>query len=156
MRRVVVVVLVVTLVLTAAAPPAAACGECVALGLVSFAAFTLLAAALAPPVVYATPAYYAPGYYPWYGYPGAYGSVASYTVASYPVGYYPAYRATYSYVPAPTPVAWTGARVVQYPHGRYELRGDGLTVPYAWVWIPKATPPVTRPDGPEGGGARTP
>ena len=26
--------------------------------------------------------------------------------------------------------------VVQYPQGRYELRGDGVSVPYYWVWIP--------------------
>ena len=31
--------------------------------------------------------------------------------------------------------------VVQYPHGRYELRGDGTTVPYTWVWIPNPPPP---------------
>jgi hypothetical protein len=31
--------------------------------------------------------------------------------------------------------------VVQYSAGRYELRGDGLTAPYRWVWIPNPPPP---------------
>ena len=26
--------------------------------------------------------------------------------------------------------------VIEYPGGRYELRGDGVTIPYNWVWIP--------------------
>src|SRR5437867_2419595 len=39
--------------------------------------------------------------------------------------------------PAPPPMP----SVVQYPHGRYELRGDGTTVPYTWVWIPNPPPP---------------
>src|SRR2546428_13029657 len=33
--------------------------------------------------------------------------------------------------------------VVQYPHGRYELRGDGIQMPYQWVWIPN--PPLPPP-----------
>ena len=28
--------------------------------------------------------------------------------------------------------------VVYYPHGRYELRGDGVYTAYQWVWIPSA------------------
>ncbi len=27
---------------------------------------------------------------------------------------------------------------VVYPHGRYELRGDGVRAAYHWVWIPNA------------------
>jgi hypothetical protein len=34
--------------------------------------------------------------------------------------------------------------VIEYPSGRYELRGDGTTTPYVWVWIPN--PPSTPPD----------
>jgi hypothetical protein len=34
--------------------------------------------------------------------------------------------------------------VVHYAHGRHELRGDGVSVPYAWVWIPNARAPVVR------------
>jgi methyl coenzyme M reductase subunit C len=46
-------------------------------------------------------------------------------------------------VVAPAP----GDRVVTYPEGRYELRGDGTTAsPYFWVWIPAgATPPNPPP-----------
>jgi hypothetical protein len=31
--------------------------------------------------------------------------------------------------------------VVEYPNGRFELRGDGMTSPYNWVWIPNPPPP---------------
>src|SRR5215831_16507944 len=41
---------------------------------------------------------------------------------------------------------WTGGRVVMlaaptvtvvnYPTGQYQLRGDGITVPYYWAWVP--------------------
>ena len=73
----------------------------------------------------------------------------------------PAYAPTPSYGPAvygsgvggtlalalatpPTP------SVIQYPTGRWELRGDGLTVPYRWVWIPNppAAPPSEEPSAP--------
>src|SRR5258708_6454042 len=40
--------------------------------------------------------------------------------------------------------------VIQYPTGRWELRGDGLTIPYRWVWIPNpptAPPSPTSPSG---------
>ncbi len=43
--------------------------------------------------------------------------------------------------PAPT------VMVIQYSNGRYELRGDGITVPYHWIWIP-ALPPVAPPPPP--------
>src|SRR5262249_62159338 len=32
------------------------------------------------------------------------------------------------------------AGVIDYPEGRYELRGDGFSVPYAWVWVPNPPP----------------
>jgi len=35
--------------------------------------------------------------------------------------------------------------VIEYPNGRYELRGDGITTPYTWVWIPKPPPPPPAP-----------
>jgi hypothetical protein len=44
---------------------------------------------------------------------------------------------------APSPAATT-PNVIQYSTGRYELRGDGMTVPYTWVWIPN--PPPAPPD----------
>ena len=65
------------------------------------------------PIVYGVPTYY-------YGAP-------TYSVD-------PTYAGTTQTV-APLPT------VVQYPHGRYELRGDGVTLPYYWVWIPNPPPP---------------
>jgi hypothetical protein len=147
MRRVATILLLVGLTLAVAAPPAEACIECVALGLASFAVFTQLVAAItAPPVVYAAPAYYAPAYY---SYPAP--APAAYSQAYYPGRGYAAYPTPYA---AGASAGWTGPRVVEYAHGRYELRGDGVTVPWAWVWIPRAAPlaPVN-PDGPEGSGA---
>jgi hypothetical protein len=37
--------------------------------------------------------------------------------------------------------------VVEYPEGRYELRGDGVSTPYSWVWIPNPppAPPASAP-----------
>jgi Domain of unknown function (DUF4124) len=35
---------------------------------------------------------------------------------------------------------------VEFPTGRYELRGDGVTSPYQWVWIPN--PPSAPPPDP--------
>jgi hypothetical protein len=147
--RVAAVILVLALSLTVVAPPAEACVECVALGLASFAVFTQLVSALAAPrVVYTTPVYYAP-----YGYPSAYVPAA----ASYPTAYPPTYRTVSTYAAAAPQAVWTGSRVVQYAHGRYELRGDGMSVPYLWVWIPSVPAPAPAPsqDGPEGSGART-
>jgi hypothetical protein len=41
-------------------------------------------------------------------------------------------------------------RVVEHPTGRYELRGDGITTPYTWVWIPNPPPAPPPPSsGPE-------
>jgi hypothetical protein len=66
-----------------------------------------------PPVYYAPPVYHAP-----------------------PVAYAP---------PAPTgPGVGASApmpTIVQHAHGRYELRGDGASGPYRWVWIPNPPPP---------------
>jgi Domain of unknown function (DUF4124) len=40
--------------------------------------------------------------------------------------------------------------VVQFPNGRYELRGDGISTPYTWVWIsnPPQAPPAAPPAPP--------
>ena len=42
--------------------------------------------------------------------------------------------------------------VMEYPGGRYELRGDGITTPYVWVWIPDP-PPGPPASGPYPGAA---
>jgi hypothetical protein len=89
--------------------------------------------------LYAPPLYYgAPAYYP----PPAY----------YTPGYIP--PAVYG---APAGGAPSTPSVIQHPNGRYELRGDGVTTPYTWVWIPNppqapppAAPPAAPPAGPSG------
>jgi hypothetical protein len=45
--------------------------------------------------------------------------------------------------PPPPPVP----SVIEYPTGRFEIRGDGITSPYHWVWIPNppAAPPTPPP-----------
>ncbi len=56
------------------------------------------------------------------------------------------YANTYSYVEPPAPPgSQSMSRVILYPHGRYELYGDGVTTPYQWVWIPNAPPPPPPP-----------
>jgi hypothetical protein len=90
-------------------------------------------------VVYAPPAVY---------YPPA---------VSYSADYAPVYATTYQVPPvySPAPMAGTGSvtlapappSVVEYPHGRYELRGDGVTTAYQWVWIPDP-PPAPPPAAP--------
>ena len=47
-------------------------------------------------------------------------------------------------VPEPAALA---RQAIEYPGGRYELRGDGVTIPYNWVWIPNppAGPPAPAP-----------
>ena len=55
----------------------------------------------------------------------------------------PVYYAPPAYA-APAPPSMP--RVVEFPTGRYELRGDGVYSPYAWVWIPN--PPAVPPPPP--------
>jgi hypothetical protein len=59
-------------------------------------------------------------------------------------------KVTEKQVPATTPVvvATSGERVVTYPEGRYQLYGDGKSVPYYWVWIPSGTTPPVPPAPP--------
>ena len=134
MRRLIALVLVMALVttlLTTVAVPAAHAGAAtnVALGLASFAVFNQLVGGLFyPRPVYAYPAsvyYSAPVYY-----------------VERPV-YYAA--PVYAAPAAPAP---SYSRVVQYPHGRHELRGDGIYTAYQWVWIPNPPPPPPPPAPP--------
>src|SRR2546427_11345683 len=77
----------------------------------------------APPVYYAPPAYY-------YDPPPTY------------------------YAPPPASSGDTSTStpgVINSPHGRYELHGDGVAAPYTWVWIPNppsSPPPATNPAPP--------
>jgi hypothetical protein len=164
--RVCAATLIVLLLVAGMAPAAQACVECVALGLASFAVFNQLVWALsAPRVVYAPPAYYFPPpayyYYSPYSYvPPVYSTlppVSSSPPVSYAVpGSAPASRAAPGAVvlspsgtPAqPVPVASLRRSVVQYPHGRYELWGDGVREPYVWIWIPSAPSPAATAPAP--------
>ena len=83
----------------------------------------LLPLGLRCPAVYAPPTAYAP-----------------------PDGYGPAPGGSVPVVPSPPPAP----SVVQYPHGWYELRGDGIATPYTWVWIPNPPPPPPAPRGESG------
>jgi hypothetical protein len=122
-RRLVAVVLGVALMVGVAVPAAhAGAATDAALGLASFAVFNQVVGAFAHPrPVYAAPVYTAP------------------VVVHRPVVYRPAPVV----VAAPAP-----ANVVYYPHGRYELRGDGVYTAYQWVWIPNATVAVAPPPPP--------
>jgi hypothetical protein len=52
-------------------------------------------------------------------------------------------------VVVPAPATGPAQRVVNYPEGRYELRGDGTQeAPHYWVWIPKGTTPPPPPPPP--------
>src|SRR5262245_19978811 len=63
---------------------------------------------------------------------------------------------------APTPQA--APDVIEYPNGRHELRGDGVTTPYRWVWVPypppppppQTAPPTAPPSATESSPAREP
>jgi hypothetical protein len=78
----------------------------------------------------------------------------------------PGYTAPPFYVPVVVPVASSAlpaapARpsVIEFPEGRYELRGDGVSAPYTWVWIPNppAAPPAsTSPPTAPSSGDRSP
>lgn len=128
MRRLMVFLLVVVLVLTVAVPAAhAGAATNVALGLASFAVFNQLFGGF-----YARPAYAYPVYYTV---PVVYGAPV--------VVERPAYYAAPAYAPPPQPT------VVQYSHGRYELRGDGVYTAYQWVWIPNPPPPPAAPPAPD-------
>ena len=85
-----------------------------------------------PPIAYAPPPSYDSA--PAYSSPPAYGSTP-------PVPF-----STTTFVPEPA-----RPDVIEYPTGRYELRGDGINTPHVWVWIPNPPPPPeSAPAGPTG------
>lgn len=133
MKKLVAIVLLGALLVSLVPQPSHAGGAVTAaLALGAFAVFTQLFVAPAyarpiyvtpAPVVYQTPVYYqAPVYY------------------TQPPAYYAPSR-TYA-APAPPAIQ----REVVYPHGRYILHGDGVTVAYQWVWLPN--PPAPPPPPP--------
>ena len=108
--------------------------------------FISFGAILSPVVVYAPPPVFS-------GPPAYYDSPASYdppAVYSRAAVYGPPVGGTVSVAPAPPSMP----SVIEYPTGRYELRGDGVTTPYMWVWIPNPPPPP--PPGPPSDAAAPP
>ena len=112
---------------------------------------SIVTGGFAPPVMIAAPpaeAYGPEDYADASGYDGV--SVtppAAYPPAAYPpVAYTEPVNTPVPAPPAPPPAPTPNA--VQYDTGRYELRGDGMTTPYTWVWIPNPPPPP--PAGPPG------
>ena len=67
---------------------------------------------------------------------------------AYPYPYpYPVYAPGPTYQ-APVYAAPSIRRQVCYTGGCYHLQGDGVTVPYQWIWVPAVPAP---PPGPPGG-----
>jgi len=93
-----------------------------------------------PNVVYLAPPYFVTSTYT----SSAYDSDPGYAYAPGPA--YSAYPSTNISMsvppPPPTPPA---PSAIDYPQGRYELRGDGYWTPYSWEWVSKVPPP---PPGP--------
>lgn len=103
---------------------------------------------VSPRFPYSSPYFHGTGYY---APPVIYGSSLSYGYGS-SSGYDP--PLAYSPRPAPAPITTfvatpTRPSVIEYPTGRYELRGDGISTPYVWVWIPNPPPPpASAPESP--------
>jgi hypothetical protein len=74
------------------------------------------------------PAYWGYGYAWPYGYP----AVLPYPYYAYP--YYP--PPVFSSPPPSPPSVPLVQREVLFPHGLYVLKGDGVTEPYQWLWVP--------------------
>jgi len=156
MRRILAVLLVTVFLVASAAPAAHAGGHGPGRGVIGLAAFAFFApliiagevlAATVPRVVVApAPVYYSPA--PVYQAPAPvyYPRPAPVYQAPAPAYYppQPANSAPPAYVrPAYAAPASPQPRVMQYPHGRYVLHGDGAVTAYHWVWIP--TPPMPPP-----------
>lgn len=127
MRRVIAVSALVATLLGVSAPPAhAGKSTDIALGLASFAVFNQVVGPFLNP----------------HRFDGGYHrrAVVYQTVVQEPRVIYEAPAPVVYVVPAPPPAYPT---VVQYPHGRYELRLQGAQ--YVWVWIPAVPPPPPPP-----------
>src|SRR5712692_601837 len=159
MRRILAVLLVVTCVLTLVAPAAYAGGHGAARVAISLATFAIFAPliivgevlALAVPP-YRAPAVVAPPPPVYSAPPPAYSAPPAYARQTYAVPapaqptviLYPHGRYELRGDGVATAYQWVW---IQYPHGRYELRGDGIATAYQWVWIPNPTPSLP-PDAP--------
>jgi len=119
-RRIVAFALVLVLVVGVTAPSAHAGGGVATNVALGLASFAVFNQ-LFFPFAYARPVYAAPVY----------------SVPAYPV-----------YVERPVYYQHGYPTVINYPHGRYELRGDGIQTPFQWVWIPNPPPPPPPPAAP--------
>jgi hypothetical protein len=142
MRRLIALALIVALTLALTAPAAEArhghghlgIGIGAAVGLVLAAPFIIVGSIFAP-LVHQPPVYaYPPPVVPQ--------AVYAPPVYAPPPPVYPS--RTLALQPPPASYSTT----VQYPHGRYELRGDGVYTAYQWVWIPNAPLPPPPPAAP--------
>jgi hypothetical protein len=132
MRKLVAVVVLGTLGVGMVAAPADA-GGAAHDALLAFGAFTLFTQLLLAPFL-VRPFYAAPAPVAYASPPAVYASVT------------PTYTAPATYA-APSPQRVLVAReVVVHPHGRYVLRGDGVTLAYQWIWVP--SPPAGAPPPP--------
>jgi hypothetical protein len=133
MRKLVAVVLATALIIGVMAPAARAGSSTdIALGLAAFAVFNQIVT----PLLHPRPAYAVPVIRDHH--PAVYS-----TRTVYVVPYHQRVVVTYPVAPPPPPPPMP--TVVQYPHGRHELRGDGVTTAYHWVWIPNPPPPPPAP-----------
>lgn len=128
MRRV-IAISALALTLLGVSAPAAQAGQStdIALGLASFAVFNQVVGPLLNPNRFD-------------GGPHRRHVVYQTVVREPRVVYYEA-PAPVVYAPPAAPPAYP--TVVQYPHGRYELRLQGAQ--YVWVWIPAVPPPPPPP-----------
>lgn len=125
MRRLIAPVAMAATLVGAAAPPAhAGKSTDIALGLASFAVFSQI---VSPWLNRAEAGYHRR-------------DVVYRTVVKQPAVVYET-PAPLVYAAPPPPAPYP--TVVQYPHGRYELRLQGHQ--YVWVWIPAAPPPPPPP-----------
>jgi hypothetical protein len=131
MRKIAAVVVLGTM-LVAGMPSAATAGAGYDLAL-ALGAFTLFTQVLLAPFL-VRPIYAAP--------PPVVYSSAPVVAASTP-GVYASAPTTYA---TPSPRRVLVEREVVHPHGRYVLRGDGVTVAYQWIWVPN--PPAGAPPPP--------
>jgi hypothetical protein len=88
----------------------------------------------APPFDYSSPMAYSAPPPVAYAAPPAYGPSPAYAAPPPP-----------AYAPPLSQDVEPIQREVVFPTGRYVLRGDGVNVPYTWVWIPN--PPTAPPGG---------
>jgi hypothetical protein len=132
MRRLVAAVALGTMLVGMVVTPAHA-GGAARDALLAFGAFTLFTQFLLAPFL-VRPFYAAPA-------PVAYASPpAVYATAT------ATYAAPTTYAPPAAPRVLVAREVVVHPHGRYVLRGDGVTVAYQWIWVP--SPPTGAPPPP--------